>query len=280
MPSVTYRLLLTVALLLPLGTGEALALTRVLPTAQTVAETKVQTSNGPSTGGGDTDYLSGQTRAKPSKPASSPVEKAETPPPAPVSPSAPASAAAPAEPPKTTEVQVPAHPVEAAKPQTPSVEPTATPVPPPVPAKPVEAAKPPEPAPATPSVAIQPQPEAATPDKAADAKKPEATEEKPKTAKAKSEKQKPTHQQRQAAEQKRKARAEQDRIVTEARPHVLRDREDVWVDEGPIPPRPIGRAHRRVVVEADDGEEYVIVRREPRCHYVPGLWFMHRTVCD
>ncbi len=223
----------------------------VLPASLALAETPVTDgtptksdtaapSSGPVTGGGDTPYL---TNGK--KPDAKPAPAAVTPP-----------------------ADHPAVPSEAKAPE-PAAKPDATPP------KPVEAAKPPEPAsPAAPATAatpqpqqttptaIQPQPEAATPNKAAETKPPEKPKPKPEAAKKKP---KPVEHQ-----------ASRDRP---APPRVVRrdPQDDVWMDEGPIPPRPIGpMQRRRVIVENDDGD-YVVVRRPRHCE-TRGFIFQH-TVC-
>lgn len=101
------------------------------------------------------------------------------------------------------------------------------------------------------------------PNKAAETKPPEKPKPKPEAAAKK--KPKPTEHQ-----------ASRDRP---APPRIVRrDPEaDVWVDEGPIPPRPIGPPpRRRVIVENDDGD-YVVVRRPRHCE-TRGFIFQ-RTVC-
>lgn len=221
----------------------AFAETPVTDGTPTKADTATP-SSGPATGGGDTPYL---TNGK--KPDAKPAPSAATPPanpqPAPSEAKAPEPVAKPdATPPK---------PAEAAKPPEPASPAT--------PAAPATAATP-QPQQTTPT-AIQPQPEAATPNKAAETKPPEKPKPKPEAAKKK-----PKPAERQVSRER------------PAPPRVVRrdPDEDYWVDEGPIPPRPIGPPQRRrVIVENDDGD-YVVVRRPRHCE-TRGFLFNQRTVC-
>jgi hypothetical protein len=54
---------------------------------------------------------------------------------------------------------------------------------------------------------------------------------------------------------------------------------DIIYENGPIPPLPIGRSH--VYVEAEtETDDYIVVHRARPCRqaFIPGLWFLNRTV--
>lgn len=239
MASIRSILLMSAVLGVALPVSLAFAETPVTDGTPTKADTATP-SSGPATGGGDTPYL---TNGK--KPDPKPAPSAATPPP---STSQPTSSEAKAPEPAAKPDATPPKPIEAAKP----AEPTAPPA----------TAATPQPPQTTPT-ASQPQPAAATPNKAAETKPPEKPKPKPEAAKKKP---KPANQQ-----------ASRDRP---APPRIVRrdPEEDYWVDEGPIPPRPIGPPHRRrVIVENDEGD-YVVVRRPRHCE-TRGFLFNQRTVC-
>jgi hypothetical protein len=261
---------------------DANAITRVAPVPQPILAQSSQTvadAAGPTTGGGDTPYLSSKPGAEPSRPT-------DTVPPQAAAPTAAVKAADPAVPPapptaeKSPEAQSPPAPAPAAAPAPQAAPeapvPAATPVPQPIkPQIPLEAADPtpvepqktpvqtavPEPvAPAAPpAVAVQPKP-------AQPAAVIGSQEQKPK---------------QKLANKKPKPVQKPDVIVRNGPPgpvHRVPDDSDTVYEDGPIPPMPIGRRH--IVVEADNGYDdgYVVVRRYHRCesHFVPGFWLFHR----